>query len=117
METAKSRSKLSKCEWAYLAGLFDGEGSLQIRNGYPRAVIKMNSGAWETLILKMGTGKLYQKQGEWQDQSAWYLYKREDLLFFLQTIRRYSLVKVESITQMITYILTKQWKRKQKQTA
>jgi predicted Abi (CAAX) family protease len=116
METEKIRATLSDCEWAYLAGLFDGEGSLQIRKGYPRAVIKMNSGAWEELLLKMGIGKLYPKQSKWQEQSAWYLYKREDLLFFLQSILPYSLVKTESIKQVITYILTKKWKRKQRRS-
>lgn len=47
-------------QWAYIAGIFDGEGSITSSNGYYRIDIyqKSGSGLLEWLQLKLGAGNI-----------------------------------------------------------
>lgn len=101
---------VTELELAYLAGLLDGEGSLQFRyvkkckRYYPRVVIKMNSGNWEELINQINLGNIYQNIGKYKEQTAWYLYKMSDICDFLIVLLPYLRVKRKKAEVMVNWI-------------
>jgi hypothetical protein len=106
-------SSFRDVDLAYLAGLLDGEGSFQIRAHrrkdkktlyYPRIVIKMMSGQWEHIVIRLGIGNLYSYQGKHRNQSAWYLFRFNDIEVFLNALLPYLHVKRRHAELMLDWI-------------
>ena len=113
-EQVFNRKNVTDIELSYLAGLIDGEGSFQIRRHhrsgsaytyyYPRLVIKMKRGNWESIVAKMNIGNFYYNQSRNRNQTAWYLYRANDLDAFLEIIIPFLRVKKEQATSLLEWI-------------
>ncbi len=92
----------------YLAGLFDGEGSLQFKEKHERrslgcklGIFNTNEEVHEWLVATVGghvqwRTDRYVKRG-WQPCGTWELYRAADVCLFLQGVRQYVIIKRDTV--------------------
>jgi len=94
----------TELELAYIAGLFDGEGCIQLiafttKTGWRldsiRATVKMCDQQAIALIVEVfgGTVSMVRRTLPHRDQYAWHLYSRRETMEFLTAIRPFLRIK------------------------
>lgn len=105
-----SISKLTQCDAAYLAAMIDGEGSICLPSGRRGCYV----GVYNTSIalmewLKEKTSRGYHKQGSTnpiarQQCWRWTVTAAADLIFLLQSVRPYLIIKGDKADAVLAYL-------------
>lgn len=97
-----------KISWEYIAGFFDGEGCLSIKNRYKGigywtlGMTQKNIEVLETIQEFLGGGHIYKKS----DCDCWSyeLYKQQHVRSILEKLLPYLIVKYDKALEVIQYI-------------
>lgn len=97
--------------WQYIAGFFDGEGSIA-HNGtnYRITIAQTNYSVLKNINEFTGVGhviKVAKRKKHWKDSWVYYISKQADVLFFLKNINK-SLIVKRFLTLEVLPILIKQ---------
>jgi len=109
--------EMENTDWAYLAGLIDGDGSIYMKrqkknpnSHHPAVVIHMNEGPWIDAIRKTKIGNFYRHKrhglAKKSFQIHWNVQRIEDVLYLLENLLPYLRVKHDTALRMITAIQT-----------
>ncbi len=83
--------------WAYIAGFFDGEGSItKNANGYRIQVVQTHEGVLQSMRVFSGIGFVVQvtkRQPHWKDCWVWGISRQDHVEKFLHHVRPYVVVK------------------------
>ena len=91
--------------WEYIAGFFDGEGSL-VHNGkgYRANISQTNKEVLDEIKYFSGVGlvcKITKRQAQWKDSWVYYVSKQKDVDFFVRNILPFVYVKKDKIIETI----------------
>ena len=106
----------SKMTWEYIAGFFDGEGSISRNgNGYRITIPQTNQKVLDDIMHFSGVGfviKITKRKAHWKDSWVYYISRQRDVYFFIKHISEFLNVKknvVETVTLMLeNYLADKQ---------
>lgn len=91
--------------WKYVAGFFDGEGSiLHSPKGFRIAIPQTNLEVLRKIQEFTGVGNVIavtKRQIHWKDSWVYYIAKQRDIHFFLKHILPYVIVKSDGTAQAI----------------
>lgn len=108
----------SEAELAYIAGLFDGEGSCSFSGGLTRtfrlkktpipaiSISNTHLGALEFVKNRTGTGHLNPNKHQLPNRKqvyAWYLHSYEPVYYFLKAIMPYLIIKRDKAELMVRF--------------
>lgn len=104
--------------WGYVAGFFDGEGSLTHNGSGFRVTIPQT----HLIVLKAiknfsGVGNVFaltKRKAHWKDAWAYNISRQEDIQFFLTKIQPFLIVKFQKVSRVlprITIIVAEQKRR------
>ncbi len=83
--------------WNYVAGFFDGEGSItNNKKGYRISIAQTNLEVLTEIKNFVGLGYLFKekkRKEHWKDSWVYYIAKQEEILFFLEKIFDILIVK------------------------
>ncbi|MFZ5845058.1 MAG: LAGLIDADG family homing endonuclease, partial [Patescibacteria group bacterium] len=84
-------------DWKYIAGFFDGEGSIcHNGKGYRITISQTNKGVLNAIYLFIGKGqviKVTKRKEHWKESWIYYIAKQEDVFYFLKKIENLIIVK------------------------
>jgi|WetSurMetagenome_2_1015567.scaffolds.fasta_scaffold02993_10 hypothetical protein len=85
--------------WEYIAGFFDGEGSISHHGkGYRITIPQTNFEVLEEIRKFIGVGYIIQpkkRKAHWKDSWIYYIAKQKDVEFFLKKTKSFLIVKRE----------------------
>ncbi|MFA5022516.1 MAG: LAGLIDADG family homing endonuclease [Patescibacteria group bacterium] len=91
--------------WKYIAGFFDGEGSLTFNGkGFRITISQTNKVVLEKIQKFTGKGKIfetYKRQKHWKDAWVYYIAKQEDVYYFLINTQKFLVVKAELVKKIM----------------
>ncbi|MBI3120209.1 MAG: LAGLIDADG family homing endonuclease [Candidatus Kerfeldbacteria bacterium] len=91
--------------WEYIAGFFDGEGSiLRSPKGFRITIPQTNLDVLREIHQFTGVGNVIavtKRQAHWKDSWVYYIAKQKDILFFLRHVQPYVIVKRENTLRAI----------------
>lgn len=105
--------------WNYIAGFFDGEGSVVIQKNrakYLRIIITVPNTDLNVLQeMKEFTnlGNIYKvtkRQEHWKDAWVWIIQRRFEVIHFIDTIKKYTLVKKEKLIKAKKEMSNYKWR-------
>jgi intein-encoded DNA endonuclease-like protein len=83
--------------WEYIAGFFDGEGSITYNGkGYRVSIAQTNKEVFDKMVASIGCGMIFEvkkRQEHWKQSWVYYIAKQEDVFRFLQECYPYLIVK------------------------
>jgi len=83
--------------WKYIAGFFDGEGSIcHNGKGFRITVSQSSYGVLKDIKVFVGLGNIFEtkkRQEHWKDSWVYYIAKQEDVYTFLMRILPFLIVK------------------------
>lgn len=83
--------------WEYIAGFFDGEGSITYNGkGYRISIAQTNKEVFDKILKSIGCGMIFEvkkRQSHWKQSWVYYIAKQEDVLQFLITCGPFLIVK------------------------
>jgi intein/homing endonuclease len=83
--------------WDYIAGFFDGEGSITIKEHRVRIALPQTSfGVLHDIKKIAGVGSIFKvtkRKSHWKDSWVYYIAKQKDILYFLKKIERKLILK------------------------
>lgn len=83
--------------WDYIAGFFDGEGSITWNGkGYRISIAQTNKRVFDKILCGIGFGlilKVKKRRSHWKQSWVYYIAKQEDVLKFLQECYPHLIVK------------------------
>ena len=107
-------------DWAYIAGLFDGEGSIKvipkhdgrktIRTTYGVAIWNNNKGVLDWVKEVTGIGFVAERKRsnpKWNIGYYWSLCALRDIEYFLQNIKPFAKIKADHIAVMLSLVNTR----------
>lgn len=104
--------------WKYIAGFFDGEGSVSHNGkGFRVTLPQTNRKVLESIQNFADSGyviEITKRKAHWKDSWVYYIAKQKEVFMFLQHIAPYLIVKqrvVIEALQRLTVILSEQNKR------
>jgi len=105
--------------WSYIAGFFDGEGSI-VRNkrGFRIMISQTNKGVLEKIKKFTKSGyviEVTKRKAHWKDSWLYYIAKQKDVYKFLTTVFPFLTVKKENASKAIPQLKTFLQKKKQKE--
>lgn len=84
-------------DWRYIAGFFDGEGSITHNDkGFRVTVAQTNFEVLEQIRKFVGFGfiiKPTKRKAHWKDSWVYYIARQKNIYSFLQSVSRYLVVK------------------------
>lgn len=96
--------------WEYIAGFFDGEGSIVYNgSGFRITIAQTNFTVLDSIrrFSKMGQViKVAKRQSHWKDSWVYYISKQEDILFFIRHIQNFSIVKKQKINIILPRLIS-----------
>jgi len=107
-------------DWSYIAGFFDGEGSLTISGKTHRITIpQTNELVLNSIQNFVGRGSVFpvkKRKIHWKDSWIYCITKQEDVLYFLSNIESFLIVKKELVAQRMPIIkkMVQEYGRKKK---
>lgn len=91
--------------WEYVAGFFDGEGSLVYNGkGYRAIIYQTDFDVLEEIRKFSQVGlvcKLTKRQAHWKDSWAYYVAKQKDVDYFIRKILPFAHIKKDKIIRAI----------------
>ncbi len=107
--------------WNYIAGFFDGEGTLgkYSKSGYKIGITQSSKKVLEEIQIFTGLGHIHfikKRKSHWQNAWLYYIAKQEDVYFFLNKILDNLVVKKEVVLKVLP-ILKKNIENKRKRRA
>ena len=106
--------ELSETDKAYIAGLFDGEGSVgyYFRKRAHSVVISLVNTNFQVLpwlLDRIPVGTLYtRKRGTWKESWEISIRKVADVVIFLSTIRPYLIIKADQVDLLLSHLSAEQ---------
>jgi intein-encoded DNA endonuclease-like protein len=95
--------------WEYIAGFFDGEGSIVYNgSGFRITIAQTNLAVLDNIkrFAKVGQViKVTKRQSHWKDSWVYYISKQEDILFFVRHIQNFSIVKKQKINIVLPRLI------------
>jgi len=92
-------------DWQYIAGFFDGEGSITHNGqGYRISIPQSHQPVLDAIRAYSHVGKVFsltKRQRHWKDAWVYAIARQKDVLFFLQHIRPFIIVKRKSVDQVL----------------
>ncbi len=85
--------------WTYIAGFFDGEGSLikkPDKNGYRIQIAQTNKKVLQEILEYVGCGHIChpkKRKPHWKESWMFYISKQDDVSYFLKKTSSYLIVK------------------------
>jgi hypothetical protein len=83
--------------WEYIAGFFDGEGSISHNgNGYRITIPQTNQEVLNDIMRFSGVGfvvKITKRRAHWKDSWVYYISRQKDVYFFIKHIAEFLKVK------------------------
>jgi hypothetical protein len=96
--------------WEYVAGFFDGEGSIVYNgSGFRLTIAQTNFTVLDSIrkFAKVGQViKVTKRQAHWKDSWVYYISKQEDILFFVKCIQSFSIVKKQKINIVLPKLIS-----------
>ena len=98
-----------KMTWEYIAGFFDGEGSL-VHNGkgYRITISQTNYEVLDKIKSYAGIGYIFQnkkRKAHWKESWVYYIAKQEDVYYFIKNISPFLIVKRDLAAQIIPKLI------------
>ena len=97
--------------WEYIAGFFDGEGSLTNNGkGYRVTISQTNKEVLENILEYSGVGNIFKnkkRQVHWKESWVFYVAKQKDVYLFLKKISPFLIVKSKQINKFLPIIIKK----------
>ena len=95
--------------WEYIAGFFDGEGSL-VHNGkgYRITISQTNYEVLDKIKSYAGIGYIFQnkkRKAHWKESWVYYIAKQEDVYYFIKNISPFLIVKRDLAAQIIPKLI------------
>lgn len=94
--------------WNYIAGFFDGEGSItQIRKGFRVVLYQANEEVLRAIKDFVGFGFIIEakkREPHWKDSWIYYIAKQEEVLYFLVNVMPFLIVKKELSLKTIPHL-------------
>ena len=94
--------------WQYIAGFFDGEGSISRVGNWYRIIISQTHYevlAAIRLFAQVGhVAKLTKRQAHWKDAWIYYIAKQKDVALFLRGIAPYLIVKRQYVIPILSAV-------------
>lgn len=94
--------------WEYIAGFFDGEGSIcHNGKGYRVTITQTNQEVLDDIVRFSGVGfvaKITKRKVHWKDSWIYYIARQEDVYFFTKHIVRFLKVKKDSVERVILFL-------------
>ncbi len=92
--------------WDYIAGFFDGEGTVgkYSESGYKIGISQSHKGVLKDIQNFSGVGNIHlikKRKLHWKDAWIYYIAKQEDVYFFLTHILNGLIVKKERVSEII----------------
>jgi DNA-binding transcriptional regulator WhiA len=95
--------------WEYIAGFFDGEGSIVYNgSGFRLTIAQTNLTVLDSIskFTKIGQViKVTKRQAHWKDSWVYYISKQEDILFFVRHVQNLSIVKKQKINIVLPKLI------------
>ena len=83
--------------WKYIAGFFDGEGSItHNKKGYRITISQTNKEVLNNIKNYTGVGNIFKnskRRSHWKDSWVYYIAKQSDVFLFLKNILPYLIIK------------------------
>lgn len=100
-----------KMTWNYIAGFFDGEGSI-IHNykGYRATISQNNQEVLERIKQFTGYGQIFKpakRKAHWQQSWVYYIARQKDVFKFLVSIEKHLIVKQQTASRAIPILKNK----------
>lgn len=102
--------KLSETDKAYIAGLFDGEGSVGwYEKSRTLTVLVCNTNfkalKWLQDHISYGTVNIkYENRNDWQNMWEWKIHSRQHVREFLSLIRPYLIIKADQVDLLLSFL-------------
>lgn len=91
--------------WNYIAGFFDGEGSITKNGkGYRITISQTNFKVLNSIKNFLGFGNIFKekkRKEHWKDSWVFYIAKQDEVLLFLKKIRFLIIVKEKEVARAI----------------
>ncbi len=95
-------------DWNYIAGFFDGEGSIcHNGKGYRITIAQTNYPVLAGIVTFSGVGgviKVTKRKKHWKDSWVYYIASQKDVYFFLQNIKPLLIVKRELAERVFVFL-------------
>ena len=96
---------LSNMTWEYIAGFFDGEGTISsVGDGYRVVISQTNLLVLEEIRLFVGFGNVSQvakRKEHWKDAWIYYVARQKQVLRFLDSVEPFLIVKSQKASKAI----------------
>jgi len=96
--------------WNYIAGFFDGEGSITFAGkGYRVTISQTNYKVLDDIKKYSNIGDIFKetkRQKHWRDSWVFYVAKQEKVLLFLKKVKPFLIVKKENAEKAILELET-----------
>lgn len=103
--------------WNYIAGFFDGEGSLtKNANGYRVSIPQTHKGVLASIQAFTGRGfisEVRKRKAHWKNCWIWGISTQEDVLFFLKGVAPHVIVKKKLLNEVLPKTLAMVSRRRQ----
>lgn len=97
--------------WEYIAGFFDGEGSItNNKKGFRITIAQANFEVLEQIKNFTGIGNIFKnkkRENHWKESWVFYIAKQNDVLLFLTHVKPYLIVKSKQTKQTIPQLAIK----------
>jgi hypothetical protein len=91
--------------WEYIAGFFDGEGSIcHNGKGYRVTIVQTNQEVLDDIIHFSGVGsviKITKRKAHWKDSWVYYIARQKDVYFFIKHVVRFLRVKKNVVEKVV----------------
>lgn len=95
--------------WDYMAGFFDGEGSVcHNGKGYRITIAQTNEDVLKDIVSFSGVGsvvKVTKRKKHWKDSWVYYIANQKDVHFFLGNILPFLVVKKKHVEGVIVFLI------------
>jgi hypothetical protein len=112
--------KTTNIDWRYIAGFFDGEGSVTVNaSGYRISIPQTNRLVLESIRRVAGAGYVVhvtKRQTHWRESWTYFISRQQSVYDFLCRVEPYLIVKrkiVNSVLHQLPLILRRQNKRRE----
>ncbi|KKS53744.1 MAG: hypothetical protein UV20_C0046G0001 [Candidatus Magasanikbacteria bacterium GW2011_GWA2_42_32] len=100
-----------KMTWDYIAGFFDGEGSI-IHNGkgYRATISQTDLDVLERIKQFLGYGQIFKttkRKAHWKESWVYYIARQKDVYHFLVAIENHLIVKQQTASKAIPILKNK----------
>lgn len=95
-------------EWSYIAGFFDGEGSVAHNgNGFRIQITQTHYDVLERIRSFSGVGYVFtitKRKQHWKDSWIYNVAKQRDVYIFLKNVEKYVIVKRELVRRALVHL-------------